>query len=199
MISDATVQALGDVVVRGSIMHSDVTSNGRVVVAEERGAVVGGSVAAFREIVAKNIGSDFGTSTATTVGNDFLTPKRLERVERRIREHEEQLTKIGLIKKKIAESHIDVTKLPADQQDLLISVLQKEAKARQEMNGLLRGRQKFVKSMTVFLHATIRVLEQLHPGVRVRIGAAVEEFKERLERVVLSLGPDQRIHPTREE
>lgn len=198
-ISDAAVTALGDVVARNSITYSDVTSNDRVLVTEERGSVVGGQIAALREIVARTIGSDFGTETTTTVGCDFLSPKRLEKIELRIREHEQNLAKIDLLKRKFAEARVDVTKLPPDKQDLYIAVLQKEQKAREEMAGLRRAQEKFAQSVRRFLQATIRVLDQLHPPVKVRIGEAVREIQERLERVTLALDRENHILVRKEE
>lgn len=197
-IADATVTALGDVVARNSITYSEVTSNARVVVVEERGTIVGGAIAALREIVARTIGSDFGTETATTVGCDFLTPRRLEKIDRRIREHEQNLAKIDLLKRKLAEARVDVTKLPPDKQDLYIAVLQKELKAREELASLRRGKEKFAASMREFLKASIKVLEMLHPPVKVRIGQAVREIQERLEKVTLVLDQDRQISARKE-
>ncbi len=197
-INHGVVVAFGDVVVRHSIAYSDVTSNGRVVVAEERGAIVGGQIAALREIVARHIGSDFATETSTTVGCDFLTPRRLEKIEERIREHEQNLAKIDLLKRKLAEAHVDIAKLAPDKQDMYIAVLQKEKKAREGLASLRRGRERFAQAMREFLQATIRVLEELHPPVKVRIGQTVREFQERLERVTLVLESGNRISARKE-
>lgn len=190
-ISDATVHALGDVVARNAITYSEVTSNGRVVVTEERGTIVGGSVSALLEIVARTIGSDFGTSTSTTVGHDYLTSKRLEKIEGRIKEFEATLAKIELLKRKFAEARVDVTKLPPDKQDMYIAVLQKEVKGREELNTLRRSRERFAKAMKDFVQASVKVLEQLHPPVKVQIVDAVREIRERLERVTLVLNRNE--------
>ncbi|MHC4607223.1 MAG: DUF342 domain-containing protein [Planctomycetota bacterium] len=197
-ISDATVQAFGDVTVRTSITYSEVASNGVVRVVAERGALVGGTVSALKGIETKNVGSDFGTYTTTAAGVDFLTPKRIERIEKRIREYEDNLSKIDLLKRKLAEAKVDVSKLPPEKQDLYISVLQKEIRTREELNSLRRSREKFDRAITDFLEASIRILENLHPPVKVQIGQTIQEIRERMEKVTLVLDGEKQIHVKRE-
>ena len=198
-ISDANVQSLGDVVVRNSITYSDVTSNGEVKVVAEQGALVGGNISALRAITARNVGSDFGTYTTTSVGVDFLTPRRLSRIDQRIREYEENLSKIDLLKQKLSAAKVDISKLPPEKQDLYISVLQKEIKTREELNSLRRSKEKFDRAIKDFLKASIRVLENLHPPVKVQIGDAIEEIRERMHKVTLVLDPENKIFAKTEE
>lgn len=197
--SDATLRAFGDIVIKNSITYSDVSANGCVSVTSERGSIVGGSVSALKGIVANSIGSDFGTYTATTVGKDFLTTSRLVAIERRIKEHETSLAKMDMLKKKLAEAKVDISKLPPDKQDIYISILQKEIKTREEMNSLRRGKDKFDRAIKEFLTASIRVANELHPPVRVQIGEAIREIRERMEKVILVLDRDNTIHTKQEE
>lgn len=192
-VSDATLRSMGDLIVRNSITYSDVTTNGRISVISEKGAIVGGSVSALKGIVAKSVGSDFGTYTTTTVGKDFLSDGRLAAIERRIKEHEANLAKMEMIKRKLSEAKIDISKLPPEKQDIYISILQKELKAREELNSLRRGKERFDRAIKDFLEASIRVVEELHPPVRVQIGEAIQEIRERMEKVILVLDRDNRI------
>ena len=198
-ISDATVQSLGDVVVRNSIAYSEITSNGEVRVVAEQGTIVGGQVSALRAITARNVGSDFGTYTTTAVGIDFLTPKRLARIDQGIRDYEENLSKIDMLKRKLAAARVDVSKLPPEKQDIYISILQKEIKTREEINSLRRSKKKFDRAMKEFLKGSIRVMESIHPPVKVQIGTVIEEIKERMEKVTLVLDPKNRISARPEE
>ncbi len=198
-IADTTIEALSDVVARNSITYSDVTSNGEIRVTAERGAIVGGAVSALRGIVARDVGSDFGTHTSTAVGVNFLTVRRLKRIEKKMKEYEKNLAKIDLLKRRVAQANIDVRKLPPEKQDLFISVLQKEMKTREELNSLRRSKEKFDGAMKEFLQATIRVLENLHPPVKVRIGGVIEEIRERMRCVTLVLDHKRRISARTEE
>ncbi|OHB74237.1 MAG: hypothetical protein A2Z34_00545 [Planctomycetes bacterium RBG_16_59_8] len=197
-VSDATLRALDDVVVRNSITYSDVTTNGKVSVISERGAIVGGAVSALKGIVATSLGSDFGTYTSMTVGKDYLTGNRLAAIERRIREHEMNLARMETLKQKLAEAKIDISKLPPEKQDMYISVLQKEIRTREEMSSMRRGKEKFEKAIKDFLEASIRVLDKLHPPVRVQIGEAIQEVRDRMEKVTLVLDRGNRIMTRKE-
>ena len=142
---------------------------------------------------ARSVGSDFGTYTTTSVGVDFLTPRRLARIDQRIREYEENLSKIEMIKGKLSQAGIDVSKLPMDKQDIYISVLQKEVKSREELNSLRRAKEKFDGAMKEFLQASVRVLENLHPPLKVQIGNAIQEIRDRMQKVTLVLDRDNKI------
>jgi uncharacterized protein (DUF342 family) len=184
-VSDAEIEALGDVIVTNTITYSNVTSNARVKVAAERGAIVGGRIAALRGIEARSIGSDFGTYTVTAVGRDFLSAKRLERLKDVIRLHEENLAKITALKGKMAQANVDVRKLSPEKQDIYLGVLRKEAKSQAELSSLARRRDKLDQALSDVLDATIRIREELYPPVRVEIADAIREIEERLRSVVV--------------
>jgi hypothetical protein len=192
-ISDAVIEALDDVVVRNSIVYSDVTSNSRLVVEAGVGVVVGGTVAALKGIVARSIGSDFGTFTKTSVGKDFLTPKRLQKVEEKIRVYEEKLAKIQDLKKKISDAGINLLNLPPEKQDILLSLLKHETQTRELMESLKRTRGKFQRAVEDILSASIKVLDKMHPPVQVQICESIKEIRERLNSVVLTLDAAKQI------
>ncbi len=184
-VSDAEIEALGDVIVTNTITHSNVTSNARVKVTAERGAIVGGRVAALRGIEARSLGSDFGTYTVTAAGRDFLTDRRLERLREVIRVHEENLARITALKEKMARANVDVRKLAPEKQDIYLGVLRKEARSRAELASLTRRRDRLDRALADVLEATIRIREELYPPVRVEIADAIREIEERLRSVVV--------------
>jgi len=184
-VADAEIEALGDVIVTNSITYSNVTSNSRVVVTAERGAVIGGKVAALRGIEARSIGSDFGTYTVTAVGRDFLTARRLERLKEIIGVHQDNLAKIAEVKGKLAKANVDVRKLPPEKQDIYLGILRKEARSQSELAALSRRRDRLNQALSDVLEATIRIREELYPPVRVEIADAIREIEGRLKSVVV--------------
>lgn len=184
-VADAEIEALGDVVVTNSITYSNVTSNSRVRVTAEKGAIVGGRVAALRGIEARSVGSDFGTYTVTAVGRDFLTVRRMERLKEIIREHEDNLTRIGALKERMAKHNVDVRRLPPEKQDIYLGVLRKEARSRMELDGLLRRRDRVNEALSDVLEAAVRIREELYPPVRVEIADTIREIESRLRGVVV--------------
>ncbi len=184
-VSDAEIEALGDIIVTNTITYSEVISNSRVLVTAERGAIVGGQVSALRGIETRSLGSDFGTYTVTAVGRDFLTAKRLERLKEIIGVHEDNLRKIALLKSKLAKANVDLKRLPPAKQDIYLGILRKEVKSQQELESLMRRRERLSQVLSDVLEATIRVREELHPPVRVEIADAIKEIEEHLRRVVV--------------
>lgn len=198
-ISDAVVEAMGDIVVRDSIVYSEVTSNGRVVVTSKQGAIFGGAVTALKEIRAGKIGSDFASFTSTVVGKDMLSERRIKRAEEQIHALEQTLSKIDLIKKRLSEGGVKTQQLPAGQQDVYISLLQKEIHAREELAALQRAKDKFDRAMKDFMTATVKVFDELNPPVKVQICSAVQEFTEQLKNVTLVLDRQNRVFPMKEQ
>jgi uncharacterized protein (DUF342 family) len=184
-VSDAEVEALGDIIVTNTITYSEVTSNSRVVVTAERGSIVGGRVGALRGIEARSIGSDFGTYTVTAVGRDFLTAKRLQRLREVIRLHEDNLKRIETLKAKMSRARVDVKKLSPAKQDIYLGVLRKEVRSQQELESLARRRDRLNSVLSDVLEATVRIREELFPPVRVEIADAIREIEERLRQVVV--------------
>lgn len=184
-VSDAEVEALGDIIVTNTITYSEVTSNSRVMVTAERGSIVGGRVGALQGIEARSVGSDFGTYTVTAVGRDFLTARRLERLKEVVKVHEDNLARIQELKARLARARVDVKKLPPAKQDIYLGVLRKEVKSQQELDSLARRRDRLNRALSDVLEATIRIREELYPPVRVEIADAIKEIEERLRRVVV--------------
>jgi uncharacterized protein (DUF342 family) len=192
-VADAEIEALGEVIVARAITYSEVTSNARVVVSAERGAIVGGRVSALRGIEARSVGSDFGTYTVTAAGRDFLTGRRLERIREIIGVHEDNLKRIAELKSRLARGRVDVKKLPPAKQDVYLGVLRKEARSRRELESLLRRRDRLGQALSDVLEATIRIREELYPPVRVEIADAIREIEECLRQVVVYRDGDRGI------
>jgi uncharacterized protein (DUF342 family) len=184
-VSDAEVEALGEIIVTNTITYSEVTSNSRVVVTAERGSIVGGRIAALQGIEARSIGSDFGTYTVTAVGRDFLTGKRLKRIVELIDVHEDNLKRIAQLKGRLAKHNVDVKKLSPAKQDIYLGILRKEVKSQQELQSLTRRRDRLSQALSDVLEATVRIREELYPPVRVEIADAIREIEERLRQVVV--------------
>ncbi|MFC1588113.1 DUF342 domain-containing protein [Planctomycetota bacterium] len=184
-MTDVEVEALGDVVVLSSITYSNITCNGQLVVASEKGTIVGGVLAAFKGIVAKQIGSDFGTFTETIAGKDFLTTKRIETMKQRLLIQNENLKRIDGLKKRLSSANINLSNLPPEKQDIYISMLRKEKKAIEQTQSLERSIAKIDTALKEFLDASVKVLEHIHPPTRVQIGEAIRDIEECLSGVEL--------------
>ena len=79
------------------IMHSNVTSNNKIIVDGKKGLITGGKVRAYKKIEAKNIGANIGTKTIVEVGVDPDTFKKYQEFKKSIKDGKVELGKIKQI------------------------------------------------------------------------------------------------------
>ena len=192
-IADCQVVAFSDVIAGNYISYSDIFCVTRVIVKSEKGTVLGGEVCALNEVVAKNIGSDFGTFTSIIVGKDFLNKKVISMIDNKIMQFEQTLVKINHLKQKVVETGIDITHLPPEKQDLYLSVMKKEKDAMMELSSLKRRKMKLDKAISGFINASVKIIENLHPPMKIQIENAVQEINQKMEKVGLILDQDNTI------
>lgn len=70
-IHNATVQAMGNIIINSAITQSVVQSHDRVIVEGPKGTIAGGSVYAENEISADVYGAEIGTKTKIVLGHDL--------------------------------------------------------------------------------------------------------------------------------
>lgn len=96
-INQANVRVEGDVHVVQSILHSDVQAEGGVYCHKGKGNIVGGSISAIKEIIAKEVGNSHNTTTSLYLGiNQHLLTQEKESGEK-IKQLEEELKKLNLL------------------------------------------------------------------------------------------------------
>jgi hypothetical protein len=185
-VSEARLTALREVVVSNAIINSQVVSNERVQVTSPKGMVAGGKLMSLQEIIVPTIGSEFGMLTETVVGRDFLSRARLEEIEEKIRLNEENLKRIEQLKTKMARSRTSIDQMPPAQQEIFIGVLRKERASQEDLKVLQRRKTTLEAGIENFLEGSIRVLDNLYPPVRVQIGDAETNIRERFHAVRLT-------------
>ncbi len=83
-IEQATVLAVADVMVKNTILRCAIKCNGRVVVAGDRGGIVGGTVRARRGLDVASLGNSAGVKTTISFGQDYLIADRIESEQKEI-------------------------------------------------------------------------------------------------------------------
>jgi len=83
-LEGARVRARGNVFVHDSILRSDVSSGGRIVVGGGRGYIRGGSVEALNRIKASVLGSATGIRTLVTVGTQPEVKRRMQEADKHL-------------------------------------------------------------------------------------------------------------------
>lgn len=83
-IEQAVMLSVGDIRLEKSCMLSRVKCNGRLLLAADRSMLVGGSVKARNGVSVCNLGSESGTRTEISFGQDYLLADQIETEEREI-------------------------------------------------------------------------------------------------------------------
>ena len=100
-ISCATIEAGGNIRTHGSIMHSTISAK-RILAETDKGLILGGTIYAWDDICAYEIGSEMGIRTRIIMGEEL--PKLQEISEKLItaqKAREQQVKKYQEIKKKL--------------------------------------------------------------------------------------------------
>lgn len=93
-IEQATLLSVQDIKVKSALLMCRVKCNGTVRLPGEKGRIVGGEVRARHGIVAHTIGSDTGSRTHVSFGQDYLVMDLIEKEEREIEKVKKRLTAV---------------------------------------------------------------------------------------------------------
>ncbi len=198
-VSDSSVRAIGDVLITDSIIESRVTSSGRVMALASSGVIEGGEVSGFRGVSSHTLGSSYGLTTKIKAGVEDLRAPILAAIDKRIREHEDSLSKIDDLKARLAGSGLTPRQLGPDQQVLYISILRREIQSLEELRHLKRRRRKVDFGSDEGGSPVVSVTGSLHPPVLVEIGEVSASMQEPLSGVQLGVGADRKISVRKEE
>lgn len=184
-ISSALVFAGNDVLVRESIMHSKVYADKRVVVEGGHGLIVGGLARAGELISAKTIGSGLAQPTSIEVG---LNPAIREEI---IQLDEAIATKLKSLDQTVKAVNLldnlktQLRRLPPDKEKLLIKLKVAMRQLQDEVNESKERKLHIEEQLEKVKNPRIRVIRQLHPGVRILIRGCNLNVNDTLNNVVL--------------
>jgi uncharacterized protein (DUF342 family) len=192
-ISDASIFALGDIIVEQAINYSDVTTSKRVVLKSKGSSIVGGDIKALHGVIAERLGSEFGIFTSLSVGKNFLRDTKLDEIKQKLEQVKKTYEKVLYLKESVSRGKVDVKKLPPDKQDLLLSILDNEQRLLEEVHELEELYTKVVSSAPVSDITTIQVKKELLPPIKVQMKESVEEIQSSLKGVQMHVDKDGKI------
>ena len=171
-IQNATVEARKDIITE-AIIHSHVSAGNSIKVENGKGTIVGGSAAATNIILARSIGSPMGTATSVQIGILPSIYQKHRQIEASLNEKRDNLAKveqsIKFLLTKSKEAKFDeqrqmmFQKLSAARGPL-IEEIESLKKEYNELSEIVRDAQ----------DGLIKVMDTVHPGVRLTIGNTVK-------------------------
>lgn len=178
-VENAIVAVEGNITAE-AIMHSEVESGGSILCIGKKGLIVGGTVKAKYEIVARTIGSSMATMTVIEVGADPKLKENIQNCQSFLRENEPKLESI-LSNIAIFETLKKSNKLDENKLSLLDSLKKARESLEYEIARVKRELSEMEDQLKHVSNGKIRVSEKLYPGVKVIIGNAFLFIRDELQ------------------
>lgn len=196
-LNQAVVKAGQDVYVKSSILHSKVTAGGDIDC--KIGTIIGGTLAAGRNIHVKDLGNELFTKTELAVGWDPMLEKMEIETIKSIETVKENIKKLIEIEVKLAEIGKHSGKLTSEQQQLI----HKQRTTRLNMeNQLLELRDELTllqAEKTDRSYSSLFVYEKVFPNAKVFFGKYALMTNHSYQRVVFYLeNSEVRIRPLKD-
>jgi uncharacterized protein (DUF342 family) len=84
-VEQATVLAVGDVIIKNACLRCMIKSNGKVELTSEKGIVIGGTIKARYGVFAAGLGTEKGVPTEISFGQNYLIADQIDLEEKEIR------------------------------------------------------------------------------------------------------------------
>jgi hypothetical protein len=198
-IRDADVDALGDVLVRRSIVEGRITSGGWVRVGPKPGTIEGGSVSGRKGIIAQVVGSDWGIETSLSAGRDAVPPARLSEVEKAIERGKAELRQMGPLLPPSVTQGSDLAEAAPELWENSGGRFERAGRILRDLAALSRTQSKLEQARGEISKAPIEIRGRLLPPVQIGIGPATHVFREPLGPTILVLGHNKKIRQKDEE
>lgn len=170
-----TIEAKGTISAN-AIMHCNVKSEETVNVAGKYGIIVGGRVEAYREIEATIIGNMNEVKTVLEVGTSNDLYAKMERVENKLKEIQQELQKLKTAGEKVAKV-LATAPDNADMKNMKINIMRSKIAREAAMTELQHEKEDIAAVMAKVTNPRIFVLKSIYPGVVLTINGVTEQIR----------------------
>ena len=182
---NARVEAQGDVHIANSCVQSSVCCNGKVVLRNQKGAIIGGVVNALGGVEARTIGTEFGTKTEIVVGKDFLIQKTVDEFNKAIDFQNNNLQKIDKVLTPLLEMVKKGTALGEEKKEKLKLIMEKRKQIKKSIAIMENKRAELEKQMPENTVAIVKIQGTIFADVTVKIKDHVKQVSDPLEHVTI--------------
>lgn len=177
-IDDASVEAMGDVLVTKEIMNSSVKALGRVTVTS--GAIIGGVVCGFRGVEADTLGSDMGVTTRVIAGLNWTEENLKDDIRMQMAEYMERAQSAKMILDQLFNDKELSARLGTEQKIMLSDIAEELREIRELMQDLLEERSRIDTREQVGMVNQINVRKTIYMGVTIQFSEADVQIKDTL-------------------
>ncbi|MBQ8280227.1 MAG: DUF342 domain-containing protein [Roseburia sp.] len=170
---NTTIEADGNIQA-DVLMNCEVDCKGKITLTGRRASIIGGEVHAVEGVEVFSLGNDAETKTYIYVGADPDMHARLTMLEKKIAETKEELAKVekGIEQFKLLEREKNVSYASDPRRMALLRIRIRDNATLAEAETELR---KVEDVLGRGVGASVKVLDKVHPGVRINIG--IERLK----------------------
>ena len=177
-IENTTIECEGSVFLKKSSMHTDIYSGDKIIV-ENPGYIIGGNILAKKSILAKVVGSKWGTKTILKVGIDPFKYLRLKSLlskkksrEKLIEELEKSLNYLNEVLEKGRGTETEKKELEQEIKEI-IEKKEKFSKNLERLDKLIGKLKDEIDKDNEIAHlmgGKIFIFEKIYPGVEIKVG-----------------------------
>lgn len=184
-LENATIKAGQDVIVRDSIMHSNISSGGKVILTENLGHLVGGVCCACKGIEAKVIGSNLAVNTELEVGVNPIVMAALKSILKQDAEVRGYFSKVEKALQLLLLSQKAGKELSEKERKFLKKLAQTRQKLQDRMQAIKIEKAKLTESLNNLSQGRVKVEECIYPGVTIKFGSLGYCVRDKMRHVVL--------------
>lgn len=156
------------------LMNCEVDCKGKIILTGRRASIIGGEVHALSGIEVMNLGNDAETKTYIYVGAEPDMNTRMAMLAKKISEMKEELAKVekGIEQFKLLEAEKQVSYANDPRRMALLRIRIRDKATLAESEAEYRRLEELMERS---VGASVKVLDKVHPGVRINIG--IERLK----------------------
>lgn len=156
------------------LMNCEVDCKGKIILTGRRASIIGGEIHALSGIEVMNLGNDAETKTYIYVGAEPDMNTRMAMLAKKISEMKEELAKVekGIEQFKLLEAEKKVSYANDPRRMALLRVRIRDNATLAESEAEYRRLEELLERS---VGASVKVLDKVHPGVRINIG--IERLK----------------------
>ncbi|MGE5455317.1 MAG: DUF342 domain-containing protein [Methylocystaceae bacterium] len=185
-IANARVEARNNIIVRDSILQSQIRAGVSVRAESGRGTIVGGVIQAEEEIIAKVIGSNLATATSLEVGVNPTLREEYRQISGRLQERKKSLDQLTTNVQAYQKSGMNLDKLPESKKMALLKLLEAFRLVKDEVNELTSRLQDLEEKCNNLQKGRISVAGVVNPGVHMIVGQAIFTVNDQIKYAVFT-------------
>ncbi|WP_078554640.1 FapA family protein [Bacillus alkalicellulosilyticus] len=175
-VSQANIQVEGDIFVEQTILHSTCSAGGKVDCTKGKGIIVGGSISAGTEILAKDIGNDMNTRTPLFIGVTQATLEREKQARKTLEQSKQELEKLTKLLQVFEVKEKQGLTLAANERIMKLRIRNTYAVTNENIDDFNDELTELQEKMQAQLTGKVAASQTIYPNASVTFGKYRKKF-----------------------